>query len=152
MGRLADPVGAVAAELHAVIGEVVQGFLRALDGEQGVVVSSAPSLLSVHPPIEALRMWLDRLARDIRIKHGFGEVLNPAAHDSVARETYAPVVGAIDLMLEAGKRAGTVRKDLDADELLLMMSFASRAEPGGKGDAKVRRMLDVLTDGLRTSR
>ncbi len=113
---------------------------------------SAPSLLTAHPPLEALRLWLDRLARDIRIKHGFGEVVSPAAHDSVARETYAPVIGAIALLLEAGKQAGVVRRDLDADELLLMMSFASRTEPGRKGDTKVRRMLDVLADGLRAPR
>lgn len=113
------------------------------------LVRSAPAMLAAHPPLEALRMWIERLARDIRIKHGFGEALNPAAHESVTRETYKPVIGAIEQLLAAGKKAGVVRADVGADELLLMLGFASRTEAGKAGDVKVRRMIGILVDGLR---
>lgn len=116
------------------------------------LVEAAPSMLAAHPPLEALRLWIERLARDIRIKHGFGEVLNPAAHESVTRETYTPVAGAIDLLLRACKEARAIRDDFSADEMLLLLGFASRTEPGKAGDAKVKRLIGVLIDGLRATR
>lgn len=115
------------------------------------LVRSAPTMLEAHPPLMALKLWIERLARDIRIKHGFGDVLNPAAHENITRETYQPVAGAIDLLLTAGKKAGDIRDDISADEMLLLLGFASRTEPGKKGDAKVKRLIGVLIDGLRRS-
>lgn len=113
------------------------------------LVDSAPALLAAQPPLEALRLWLGRLVDDIRFKHGFGEALSPAAHASVAQETYPPVAGAIAALLAAGQSAGAVRPDVGADEVLLMLGFASRTEAGPDGDRKVERMLGVLIDGLR---
>jgi hypothetical protein len=76
-------------------------------------------------------------------------VLNPAAHENITRETYQPVAAAIDLLLKAGKAADVIRDDVGADEVLLMLGFASRTEPGKAGDAKVKRMIAILIDGLK---
>lgn len=116
------------------------------------LVGAVDETLRAHPPLEALRVWIEWLARDIRMKHGFGDVLTPSMHADVTRETYQPVAGAIDRLLAAGKAAGVVRQDVSAEEILLLLGFASRTEQGPEGDAKVVRMIGILIDGLAVVR
>src|SRR3954468_12890029 len=44
---------------------------------------SAPALLGEHPPLDALRLWFDRLAYYGRIKHGLADVLHAATSDGL---------------------------------------------------------------------
>jgi AcrR family transcriptional regulator len=113
------------------------------------LVEAAPALLAAHPPAEALRLWLGRLAPYGRIKHGLAQILDAATSADLAGESYGPVVGAITLLLDAGKDAGTVRPDIDADELLLLVGFLWRIEPGPDWDARSRHMLGLVMDALR---
>ena len=112
------------------------------------LVEAAPALLTEHPPVEALRLWLARLAPYGRIKHGLAQILDAATSADLAGESYGPVVGAITLLLDAGKDAGTVRPDIDADELLLLVGFLWRIEPGPDWDARSRHMLGLVMDAL----
>ena len=41
-----------------------------------ILVDSVPRLLAEHEPLDALRIWFERLADYVRIKHGLGEALN----------------------------------------------------------------------------
>src|SRR5260370_5217150 len=47
------------------------------------LVDSAPALLKQHQPLEALRLWFDRLAYYGRIKHGLADVLHAATSDGL---------------------------------------------------------------------
>ncbi len=113
------------------------------------LVDSAPTLLEQHPPLEALRLWFDRLAYYGRIKHGLAAVLHAASSDGLAGETYGPVIGAITLLLRACEEAGSIRPGLDPDDVLLLVGFLWRIDPSGDREARASRLLDLVMDGLR---
>lgn len=113
------------------------------------LVDSAPLLLEEHPPLDALRLWFDRLAYYGRIKHGLADVLHAATSDGLVGETYGPVIGAITLLLRACEEAGSIRSGLDPDDVLLMLGFLWRIDPSGDWEARASRMLDLVVDGLR---
>jgi AcrR family transcriptional regulator len=114
-----------------------------------LLVDLAPQLLADHPPFEALRQWFDRLAHYGRIKQGLADVLHGATKESLAGETYGPIIGAITLLLHAGEVAGTIRPGVDPDDVLLMVGFLWRVEPSADGQARASRMLDLVMEGLR---
>jgi AcrR family transcriptional regulator len=113
------------------------------------LVDSAPALLDEHPPLDALRLWFDRLAYYGRIKHGLADVLRAATSDGLIGETYGPVIGAVTLLLRACEEAGSIRPGLDPDDLLLLMGFLWRIDPSGDWEARAGRLLDLVMDGLR---
>jgi hypothetical protein len=48
------------------------------------------------------------------------------------------MVGAIDLLLRACEASGSIRKGIDAEDVLLLMGFLWRIEPGRDGEARAR--------------
>jgi len=113
------------------------------------LADSAAELLSGHPPLRALRLWFDRLARYGMIKHGLADVLHSATSDGLAGETYGPVIAAITSLLTACTRDGSVRPDIDSDDVLLLLGFLWRIDPGPDAEARATRLLDLIIDGLR---
>jgi AcrR family transcriptional regulator len=111
------------------------------------LVDSVPGLLAAMPPLEALRGWITELVGYMRIKHGLGDALSPSARQSITEQTYGPVIAAITQILDAGKKNGSVRKDADAADVLLLTGALWRA-PGGEQD-RSQRMLSLILDGLR---
>src|SRR6267378_512053 len=63
------------------------------------LVEAVHDILDAYPPLEALRVWFLRLAGLVRVKHGLGDALQTAAAQDVVNETYAPVTGAIGVLL-----------------------------------------------------
>jgi AcrR family transcriptional regulator len=112
------------------------------------VIDAAPALLAAHPPAEALRRWLDRLASYGRIKHGVAAAVEAATRADLSGAYYGQVIAAITLLLDAGRQAGVVRPDVDADDLLLLAGFLWRLDDAGF-QARSRHLLGVLMDGLR---
>jgi AcrR family transcriptional regulator len=115
------------------------------------LADSAPMLLAEHPPLTALRRWFDRLAHYGRIKHGLADVLHAITSDGLAGETYGPVTGAITLLLRACADEGSVRPDLDPDDVLLLLGFLWRITPTDDQQARTDHLLDIVVAGLRTS-
>ncbi len=127
-------------------------LLAAYGREIGALTSAAPLLLEEHEPVEALRRWLTHLAA-----HGRGdsavsaamEAATRTAHDSHHSREGSPVAAALDLLLSAGKEVRQVRPDAEAHEVLLLCSCLWKAEQGPAWPERSRRMLAVITDGLR---
>ncbi len=113
------------------------------------LVDAAPALLGACPPFDALRVWLDRLAAYGRVKHGLVDALHSGTRAELAREHYGSVTGAITLLLNAGKDAGALRPDIDAEEVLLLIGFLWRIDLDADWDARSRHLLDLVMDGLR---
>lgn len=111
------------------------------------LADAAPELLRDHPPLDALRLWLDRLAHDGMVKHGLAGALHAATSDGLARETYEPIACAITLLLTACADEGSIRPGFDPDDILLVLGFLWRIDPAA--DARVGRLLDLILDGLR---
>lgn len=130
---------------EALVLEVHRRDVRAL-------VEDAPHLLGSHEPLVALRLWLEQLASYGRIKHGLASAFHQATHEQLAGEGYADVVNAIALLLAAGQNDGTVRPDVGAEELLLLVGFLWRIDNVAEWESRSSHLLDLVMDALRTSR
>ncbi|MFI6340819.1 TetR/AcrR family transcriptional regulator [Streptomyces sp. NPDC050535] len=114
-----------------------------------VLIDAVPQLLKEQPPLEALRLWFDRLAAYGRIKHGACLAVEAATRADQGTQYYAPVFAALDRLLTAGKEAQQVRADADVDEVLLLVSFLWRADSGPDWHKRSQHMLTIVIDGLR---
>lgn len=114
------------------------------------LVDQVPDVLARHAPLDALRVWFERLADYIRIKHGLGEALNTAAAQQVINDTYAPVTAAVGELLAACQSDGTVRPGLDPADVLLVMGFLWRVPDGSDGRVQAARTIDLVLNGLLT--
>jgi AcrR family transcriptional regulator len=115
------------------------------------LIDLAPTLLSSHPPIEALRRWFDEVARYGQLKYGVAEVIHAAAGRGLDDEYYDPFLRAIAVLLEAGAADGTLKEGLDPEDVLLQLGVLWRIDPSRGGDARAARILDLIVDGLRRS-
>lgn len=114
------------------------------------LVATAPALLAAHRPFDALRLWFDRLASYGRIKHGLADALQAATRAELAGEHYGPVIGALTLLLDACKRTGGMRPDVDADEVLELVGFLWRTDPRPDRETRAQHMLTLVIDGMRS--
>jgi AcrR family transcriptional regulator len=112
---------------------------------------AATDLLDAMPPDRALREWMDRTARYVIAKQGLADALREATADETAPlpAVYGQVLAALEALIEAGVRAGTIRSDLSADDVLRAMSGLMQLNPRGDWQDQARRLLDLLMDGLR---
>lgn len=112
------------------------------------VFDLAPVLLAKHPPLQALRLWLDRVGYQGRVKFGVADVLDAAMTPEVLAAAYGPMVKTIDQLLRAAEKDGAIRTGVDAEDFLIFISFLWRIPPGKKGEARARRLLDLVMAGL----
>jgi AcrR family transcriptional regulator len=113
------------------------------------VVDSVHDLVAQYSPLEALRVWLLRLADFARVKHGLGEALQTAAGRDVDDESHTPVTEAVAVLLEACEKVGDVRPGLEAGDVLLLMGFLWSRAAGDADEQQARRVLDLAISGLR---
>jgi AcrR family transcriptional regulator len=114
------------------------------------LIDLAPALLLAHPPLVALRRWLDQVARYARLKYGVAEVIHAATNGGRDDEHYGPFVAAIATLLDAGAAEGVLKKELDPEDVLMQLSVLWRIDPARGGQERVLRLLDLIVDGLRT--
>jgi AcrR family transcriptional regulator len=112
---------------------------------------AASELLEVKPPDQALRDWMDRFVDYMATKRGMADALravvasggNPYAH---SRDR---LVGTIGTLLRAGGADGSVRSDVQPDDVLASLSGVSLTTGDPARREQARRLLDLLMDGLR---
>ncbi|OLR93733.1 TetR/AcrR family transcriptional regulator [Actinokineospora bangkokensis] len=108
------------------------------------LIGAAGPLLAEHPPVEALRRWFARLAAYGRVKHGVSMAVEAATRADLSHEYYDRTTAAITLLLDAGKESGELRRDVTADEVLLLVGFLWRAHT-----VDTAHPLEIVLDGLR---
>jgi AcrR family transcriptional regulator len=113
------------------------------------MLDSVHDLVAEYNPLEALRVWLLRLADFARVKHGLGEALQKAAGKDVDEDSYAPITEAVAVLLEACEKAGQVRPGLEAADVLLLMGFLWSRSADDAGEDQARRVLDLAISGLQ---
>ncbi|WP_329180345.1 TetR/AcrR family transcriptional regulator [Streptomyces sp. NBC_01477] len=113
------------------------------------LIDAAPRLLEQHEPLDALRLWFDRLAAYGRIKLGASLAVEAATRADLGNEYYPPVITALGRLLSAGKAAKQLRPDADPDEVLLLVSFLWKTDGGPHWQVRTGHMLAIVIDGLR---
>ncbi|GAB2939906.1 SbtR family transcriptional regulator [Streptomyces mayteni] len=82
------------------------------------------------------------------IKRGVLAALQPAAWRDLAADSHNPIEGALDLLLDAGKAADAVRRDVDAHGVILLVGYLSRLDES-EWRSTARPLMGVILDGLR---
>jgi AcrR family transcriptional regulator len=116
--------------------------------EIDALVDLAPRLLAKHPPLQAFRLWCDRLAQLGRVKHGVADMLHAAISDQDYQETYRPMLGAVRELMKACEGSGEIRPGADAEDFLMLLGFFWQIPPTPAGEARVKRLLALVFRGL----
>jgi AcrR family transcriptional regulator len=113
---------------------------------------AAETLLRQLPPEAALADWMDRYAAMVAAKRGMAEALTRVRDSDTGdlARAKARIAQALTLLLDAGAKAGAIRADADADDVLLAAA-ASIWAIAGQPDWRQRagRLLRLVLDGLR---
>ena len=120
-------------------------------GELAAVCAAADDLLAEHEPAAALRLWLDRYADFVATKRGMADTFRAMVGDGTlaSARTRESVDGAVATLLAAGARAGSLRGDVEPDDVVTLLVGTFVAVDGLDDRARVARLLDLVCDGLR---
>jgi AcrR family transcriptional regulator len=112
------------------------------------LVVAAPALLAEHEPVDALARWFDRVADYARVKRGVFAAVEVGVWQDLSAHSLGPIGDALTTLLDAGKADGTIRPDVDARDVILLIGYLSRLGEA-EWDTRARHLLDVVLDGLR---
>lgn len=110
------------------------------------LVAAAASLLEHHDAATAFRRWLSQVADYARVKRGVLAALEPTSGHELAASHTGPIGEAIDLLLDAGRKEGTIRADVDSREVLILLGFLSRLDEAEA--ERAQHILDLILSGL----
>ncbi|MGA6168336.1 TetR/AcrR family transcriptional regulator [Amycolatopsis magusensis] len=111
------------------------------------LVSSAAPLLERHDAATALRRWLSDVADYARVKRGVLAALEPASGHELAASATGTIGEAIDRLLDAGKAEGTVRADVDSQDVLTLLGFLSRMDEAEAAE-RAEHLLELIVSGV----
>lgn len=131
------------AELVAAV------FRREIDA----CADAAPVLANEHPPFEALARWLQRYADFIAAKRGLAKALHSGdpTFDTLPPYFDERLRPALRSLLAAAVSAGEARPDIEAEVLLRAVARLC-ISASDHDDGETRRMVALLSDGLRAVR
>jgi AcrR family transcriptional regulator len=112
------------------------------------LAAAAATMLGRLPPLDALRGWFDRVADHVQVKRDVFAAVEAATRPTRPVGGHGPIGDAITLLLDAGKAAGTVRPDVDARDLVILIGYLSRLGPA-EFALRARHLLRIVLDGVR---
>jgi AcrR family transcriptional regulator len=117
------------------------------------VVNSAPVLLGRLAPDAALRAWMERYAAFIATKRGMGETLRAGwASGRIATPvTRERITGAIATILARGAEAGSLRADVDPEDVTVLLLGIFLAGTAGNPSEQTGRLIELVLAALRPS-
>ncbi len=152
------PLETIAQEAGVGIGTLYRHFptrdalvIAAYQHEVKHLCDAAAELLRAMPPDAALREWMDRFVAYVAAKRGMGEALRSVVSSNAPlfAQTRDQIVAALSSLLQAGVAAGTIRSDVDAEDVMRAMRGVWQAPDEEGWQDQARRLLDLLMDGLR---
>jgi AcrR family transcriptional regulator len=119
--------------------------------ELGHLCDAVPGLLRSLAPDEATRAWMDRFIDYMTTKRYMAGALQAviASGGDPYAESRARLIAAITTLLTAGISAGTIRADVEPNDVLLALSGVSLAAGAPDQREQAGRLLNLLVDGLR---
>jgi AcrR family transcriptional regulator len=112
--------------------------------------SAADELLRIHPPDIALEEWMRRFVTYAATKRGMADALQSVASKSdLYATTRERLLEAITSLLSAAVAAGSVRADMEPEDVFRAMSGVWLIPDGKDWSERAQRLLQLLMDGLR---
>ena len=151
------PVRDIAARAGVGLGTVYRHFPQRSDLIKAVFqkqvdacADAAVDLAARFEPAEALARWMQRYVDFLATKRGLAGALHSGdpAYASLPIYFSERLQPALQALLHTAIAAKAVRADLDAGDLLHAVASLCRGSQG-KGLASARKMIEVLSDGLR---
>ena len=152
LNAIAKRAGVANATLYRHFATREELVLATYELEVGRLVDAAEVLLDEHAPIDALRIWVERLAGYAVTKHGLADALRKATtpgNDLSSSDTYEAIVGALDRLLQANIAAANLRKDIDAEDVILALAGLWQLDPTGDWKGQARRIYDIVLSGMQ---
>jgi AcrR family transcriptional regulator len=121
--------------------------------EMDLLCDAAADLRNLHPPGDALELWLLNFVDYVAAKRGMAEALKAAvgADSELFAESHRRITQAIEGLVATGVEAGVVRGDVEPLDLLRAVSgictSPSAALPDW--DERARRLVSLVMDGMR---
>ncbi|MFG1960989.1 TetR/AcrR family transcriptional regulator [Nonomuraea sp. NPDC049028] len=114
------------------------------------ITTSAPALLEQLPPQLALRAWLERYAAFAAMKRGMADALRAgqASGRIPTATTRERITAAITAILAKGADTGSLRADVDPDDVATMLLGIFLATAARDTPEQTGRLLDLLVDAL----
>ncbi|MDJ0356593.1 TetR/AcrR family transcriptional regulator [Paenarthrobacter sp. PH39-S1] len=115
------------------------------------VATSAQTLLEQFPPDVALRAWMNRYAEFIATKRGMIDTLRAgwASGRISTPTTRERVTAAIGTLLAAGALAGSLRADVDPEDVTVMLLGVFLSTTTNNTSEQTDRLLTLVVDALR---
>ncbi|MES5818426.1 TetR/AcrR family transcriptional regulator [Streptomyces sp. RG80] len=115
------------------------------------LADAATELLKTRAPDQALRDWLDQLARFAVAKAGLADAMRQivGTSDGPAQPGYALVVEAIEALLAANHEVGALRPGLTSGDFVLAVAGIWQIDARGDWQTQSARLLEIVMDGLR---
>ena len=113
--------------------------------------AAADELLAELPPDRALEAWMRRFVDYGTAKRGMRDALQSIAGGGAAlfADTRGQVTEAVAVLLRAGAEAGTLRSDVEPEDVLRAMGAIWLVAEGDDFSAEAMRVLRLVLDGLR---
>jgi AcrR family transcriptional regulator len=152
------PLEAIAREAGVGIGTLSRHFptrealVEAVyAAELDDVARSAPALLAEFPPETALRAWMDCYAAFVATKRGMLDTLRTGwASGRIATPTTRErITAAIGTILRDGARAGSLRADVDPEDVTAMLLGVFLSTAASNAPEQTGRLLDLVVEALR---
>ena len=112
------------------------------------LVAAAPALLAERSPVDALSGWFGRVAEYAKVKRGVFAAVTSAVQNDLSGHSLGPIGEAVTTLLDAGKRQGAIRRDVDARDVILLLGYLTRLDEA-EWDTRAEHLLDIILDGLR---
>ena len=113
--------------------------------------AAADELLAELPPDAALEAWMRRFVDYGSAKRGMRDALQSIAGGGadLFAETRGQVTEAVAVLLRAGAEAGTLRADVEPEDVLRAMGAIWMVADGDEFPEQAMRILRLVLDGLR---
>lgn len=153
------PMRAIATRAGVGVGTIYRNYPQRTDliiavfrSEVDATAADAEHLGDTHPPAEALRLWAAGFGRFIATKRGLSSALHSGdpAYAPLPSYFLGTLGPAVQRILDAGARDGTLRGDVRAEDVIHALSRLTSG-PAESGE-QTSPMTDVLLDGLTIAR
>jgi len=148
---------AVAARAGVGIGTLYRNFPNrdslveaAYRTEVAHLCDAASELLESNPPDVALAEWMDRFVTYAAAKRGMAGALKAVnAKTDLYSQTRTQITGAIGGLLQAGVEAGSLRSDVEPEDVLRAMGCIWNLGDGEGWRTQAETLIRIIVDGLR---